>query len=113
LVFALLLAFGCGIETNKNRALRAKHNVAIKRLLFSIETYKSQNSTLPTSLEELRRGDVQIGDIAISDYTYRTNGIVTADGSLWLLAVPNPLQTNQFIVGRLPFEVATRLPKQD
>lgn len=111
LAFTWLLVFGCGVETNQARALQAKHNAAIRRLLVSIEIYKSQNGTLPTTLEELRKGDAQIGDIAISDYTYRTNGIAAADGSIWLLAVPNPLQTNAIIVGRLPVEVATRLPK--
>lgn len=112
-VFALALLVGCGVETNQARALQAKHNAAIRRLLVSLEIYKGQKGTLPKSLEELRKDDVQIRDIAISEYTYNPNGIVAADDSIWLLAIPNPLQTNQLIVGRLPVEVATRLPREN
>ena len=112
-VFALLLVSGCGVETNQTRALRAKHNAAVRRLLVSIEIYKDQKGNLPTTLEELRKNDSQIGDIVINDYIYSTNGIVAGDGSIWLLATRNPLQTKQLIVGRLPVEVTTKSPKGD
>jgi len=111
LAFGLLLFFGCDVETNSARALHAKHNAAIRRLLVSLEIYKSQNGTLPTTLEELSKDDPQIHDITISDYTYRSKGIPVADGSLWLVTVKDPLETNQLIVGRLPVEVATKKPR--
>lgn len=109
---ALLLFFGCGVETNQARALAAKHNSSIRRLLVSLEFYKNNNGAFPATLDELRKNDTNIRDIDISSYNYKTNGITVADGTRWLLVVSNPLHTNQVIVGRLPFEVANRTPQE-
>lgn len=84
----------------------------IRRLLASLETYKTQKGALPASLEELSKADAQIRDITITDYAYSPLGIAVADGSTWWVTVQDPLETNQLIVGRLPYEVATRMPKQ-
>jgi len=103
-----LLVSGCDVETNQNRALYAKHNASIRRMLVSLELYKSQKGTLPSSLQDLRDYDVQIHDISISEYTYNPSGIIVGDHSRWLLAVSNPVHSNEVIVGRLPIEVATK-----
>jgi hypothetical protein len=103
-----LLVSGCDVETNQNRALYAKHNASIRRLLVSLELYKSQKGTLPASLQDLRAYDVQIRDISISEYTYSPSGIIVADHSRWLLAVSSPLHTNEVIVGKLPIEVTVK-----
>lgn len=109
-IIALMLFFGCGVETNRARALEAKYNSSARRLLVSLQFYKNAHGVLPATLEELRENDKEIRDINIAYFNYKTNGITVADGSRWLLAVPNPCHTNQVIVGRLPLEVATKKP---
>ena len=98
-------------QSNQQRALHAKHNTAMRRLLVSLELYKEQNGVLAPTLEELRKSDTRIQDIAVSEYTYAMDGIVAGDGSRWLLAVSDPLGANKIIVGRLPVEITVKAKK--
>jgi hypothetical protein len=110
---AFLVLFGCHVETNRERALYAKHNAAIRRLLVALDLHKNQKGALPSSLEELSKSDAEIRDIAIAEYVYSPEGIIVADGSRWLVAVSDPVHRNQLIVGTLPVKVAVKTPRNN
>lgn len=112
-IFAASLLFsGCGVETNKRRALHAKHNAEMRRLLVALEIFRDNSGKLPTSLGELQKSDDTIRNIGIQAYGYSAEGIVVADGTRWLLTLPDPENSTQMLVGRLPVEIAVRKPKQ-
>jgi hypothetical protein len=111
-LLVVYLLWGCGVETNRDRALHAKRSAEVRRLLVAMELYAGRNGGLPTTLEALCKSDIQVRDIGIARYIYSPNGIVVADGSRWLVAVSDPLHTNQIIVGKLPVDIAVRTPRE-
>jgi len=101
---------GCDIETNHQRATVAKEKTVLRRLLVSLELFRQKNGSLPDTLEVLGKNDAQIRDINPSAYTFSPTGIVVGDGSTWLIAATNILKDSNVTVGRLPVEVARRVP---
>lgn len=49
-----------------------------------------------------------IRDINVALFDYHPKGLAVADGTAWLLAVPDPLIEGDIIVGKLPGEIATK-----
>jgi hypothetical protein len=112
LVCVPLLFLDCGVSVTSDKSRLALRRHEIKLLLYSLDTYKSENGALPTSLEELRKVDARARSVTFPGYDYDPNGIPVADGSLWLLTVQNPLEKNQIVVGKLPFEIDIKTPRQ-
>jgi hypothetical protein len=112
-VASLVFITGCGGETNQQRALSAKHNAEMRRLLVALEMFRAKSGQLPPTLEELQKSDSDVRDINIEGYKYSSEGILVADGTQWLLTLPDPKDNTQLLVGRLPVEVAVRRPKQE
>ncbi|HXI73728.1 MAG TPA: hypothetical protein VNN22_25580 [Verrucomicrobiae bacterium] len=110
-VSSLVFTTGCGGETNQQRALSAKHNAEMRRLLVALEMFQTKSGHLPPSLEELQKSDSDVRDINIEGYKYSSEGNLVADGTRWLLTLPDPKDNSQLMVGRLPVEVVVRKPK--
>lgn len=109
---SLALFTGCDVHTSKPHALHARDRVEIKQLLLALEAYKEKNGALPSTLEELQKNDPALRDINTKDFSYSSDGLAVADGTRWLVAIPDPKDNTQWIVGRLPIEVAVQKPKQ-
>jgi hypothetical protein len=110
-IVSILLFLGCGSENNKQRGLFAKHHAEIRRLLVALEMFQTKNGVLPSTMEELQRNDPEVQDINLQPYKYSVTGIITEDGTSWLISIPSPKDRTQLLVGRLPAEVAVRRPK--
>jgi hypothetical protein len=111
IVFLLIFSTGCDVHISKVPALRAKDRVEIKQLLLALEAYRDRNGVLPSTLEELWKKDPALQDINIKDFSYSSNGLAVADGTRWLIAIPDPKDKAEVIVGRLPVEVTVQKAK--
>ncbi len=108
-----LLIAGCGgVNFDKKRSQLLLKTAAMKQVLMSLGEYYEKNSSLPATLEELQKFDSgrRLQKINVSIFTYHAAGdIAVDDGSLWHLAVVNPKDQSEWIVGR--FEPGRRDPK--
>src|SRR5438067_1502549 len=77
-VGSLAFITGCGFETKQQRALFAKHNAEMRRLLVALEMFRTKSGDLPTNLEELQKGDSAVRDIDIEGYKYTPGEIPVA-----------------------------------
>ena len=111
IVFLLIFSTGSDVHISKVPALRAKDRVEIKQLLLALEAYRDSNGVLPSTLEELWKKDPALQDINIKDFSYSSNGLAVADGTRWLIAIPDPKDKAEVIVGRLPVEVTVQKAK--
>ena len=110
-VSLLILFTGCDVHISKAPALHAKDRVEIKQLLLALEAYRDRNGVLPSTLEELWKKDPALQDINIKDFSYSSNGLAVADGTRWLIAISDPKDKAEVIVGRLPVEVTVQKAK--
>jgi hypothetical protein len=110
-VTSLVFITSCDVETNQQRALFAKNNAEMRRLLVALEMFQTKTGHLPPSLEDLQKSDNTVRDITIEGYKYSPEGILVADGTRWLLTLPDPKDSTHLLVGRLPVEVTVRKPK--
>lgn len=104
----LLVLVGCDVHTNTQKALSALRWNDLRHLLLSMDMYRSNYGALPPDLSTLYRSDADLTNIPNVGWRYSAAGIVIADGSRWLIATPDPNNTNKLIVGRLPVEVDSR-----
>jgi hypothetical protein len=101
---------GCGVQPDKQQALYTKLLNEAEAVVTNMEAFKLRNGRLPTSLGELAASEPALTHINLAAYTYNSNGIPAADGSLWLLSRPDPTRAGRVIVGRLPIEVLNVIP---